>query len=128
MKKIFFVFILVLTFQLNAQSNKKRAEYLSSNIAKLISLTKDEKAKVYDVVLNNLNAIDKSIKDNGNNETAQPVMIEKRKFFSDMSAVLTEEQFQNWQRIRSEQLTQYRNGEKISEMIFDPKMETIIKK
>ena len=127
MKNIVTVCLLLFSLVIFSQNNKQRAERLSGSIEKQLGLSKEQKSKVYELLLSKMNSIDKAVKENNNDITAQAVMIEKRKFFSEMSSVLTQEQFQNWQRIRSEQLSSFKNGEAIQDMIFDPGMETVIK-
>jgi hypothetical protein len=127
MKKIItllFAFSIMFSY---AQNNKQRAEKLINSLEKNLGLNKEQKGKVFEVVIEKMNSIEKAIKDNGGDKNSQPVMIEKRKFFSDMSSVLTQEQFQNWQRIRSEHLNLYREGKDVADLIFDPEMETVIR-
>lgn len=127
MKKIItllFAFSIMFSY---AQNNKQRAEKLLNSLEKNLGLNKEQKGKVFEVVIEKMNSIEKAIKDNGGDKNSQPVMIEKRKFFSDMSSVLTQEQFQNWQRIRSEHLNLYREGKDVTDLIFDPEMETVIR-
>ena len=128
MKKIFSITFLLLSLVLASQNNKQRAEILATSIQKHLSLKKEERVKLYELILSNMNSIDKVAKTNNGDYNSQPVMIEKRRFFGEMSKALTEDQFQSWQKIRLEQINAYKNGEKPKDLIFDPEMEFSLKK
>lgn len=122
------LFLLVaITFGFS-QSIEQRATALSLNFQKHLSISAEQTKKIETVIKAKLNLISEIGKSEDQEKAKVTIMLEKRKYFSEIKAVLTEEQFNAWQVLRSEQSAALNNNQLVQFPVVDADLDTIIKK
>ncbi len=122
------LFLLVaITFGFS-QSIEQRSTALSLNFQKHLSISAEQTKKIETVIKAKLNLISEIGKSEDQEKAKVTIMLEKRKYFSEIKAVLTEEQFNAWQVLRSEQSAALNNNQLVQFPVVDADLDTIIKK
>jgi hypothetical protein len=126
-KTILFLLLAFFTSALmTAADNKQRAATLADNLEKELALTADQKTKVYDLLLAKFDALDKYNKASLTEQEKQAIMLEKRKFVTELRAILTDDQYTKWHGLRNEQSKQMKKGEKVQTPVIDPQLEFLV--
>jgi hypothetical protein len=128
MKKIS-LFLLLLTFSLGAFAGKEveaRATALTNGMEKSLALTPEQKTKMYKVVLEKMQTIEKLKLQEPGDEQKKAIMLERRKFITEIKAVLSDTQYQRWQQLRSEQIPLLKKGEKIENAVVDKDIDNAL--
>ena len=111
-----------------AQINTEKASALTNNFNKHLSLTTQQAEKVKNLISKKLNLIAELKTDKDTEKANVSIMLEKRKFFTELKEILTEEQFNAYQVLRSEQSIAINSGEKVENPIIDSDLDMLIKK
>ncbi len=115
------------TVVLSAADNKEKASALTKNIEKELGLNEEQKTKVYNLLLSKFEAIEGySKKAVLTEQEKNALMIEKRKFITEIRAILTEEQYKKWHGLRNEQLQKMKNGENVENPVIDKELELML--
>lgn len=96
--------IVMLSFMLSAQPARMSPQERTDKMTKDLSLTKEQQAKVLDILTKSQNSIKKLRDENtGDREAMRPAMQKLRQDSDEqLKKVLTKEQFEKWEKQRSE--------------------------
>lgn len=110
MKKIIFAFIL-LGWQLVAHAQEKavktpeeKAKHLSEKWAKDLSLSEDQKNKLYTIAFSNIQSIEKTRAQNSSDKAVKhaEMKVHRENFENEVRAILTKDQLVKWDQLRAD--------------------------
>jgi hypothetical protein len=119
------VFSVALSF---SQSIEQRANSLSMNFQNHLQISNEQMQELATVIKNKLTLVAELSKSKDQENAKTTLMLEKRKYFSEIKAILTEEQFNAWQVLRSEQSVAMNNNQPVEKPVIDADLDMLIKK
>jgi hypothetical protein len=129
MKKLSILLLSVFSVALSfSQSIEQRANSLSMNFQNHLQISNEQMQELATVIKNKLTLVAELSKSKDQENAKTTLMLEKRKYFSEIKAILTEEQFNAWQVLRSEQSAAMNNNQPVEKPVIDADLDMLIKK